>query len=136
MSALDHFLDLVLAPETRKPLLNLFQGVGTADGFDGFFLGMLLAIATNGVRSRSFGCERTFSRSRGLLAFGDCFEKRRTGLGRRRKFFASRTLCGFVSPFFNAELWRCRFEFRLLLFRRDFLSILRGSLDVLANRGS
>ena len=83
LPALDHFLNLVLAPESRKPLLHFFEGVGAADGFNRLVVGVLLAVAVfRRVDSRGVGMQRCLFRRRvggegafgsggRLLAFGD-----------------------------------------------------------------
>src|SRR5262249_57672589 len=82
LPALDDFLDLVLAPEPRKPLLHLFKRVGSTDGFNGFFFGMLLAVAMAGIGGRGVSFQRALRGSGRLFAFGRHFEKRRAYLRR------------------------------------------------------
>src|SRR5262249_54761942 len=76
------FLDLVLAPEPRKPLLHLFKRVSSTDGFNGFFFGMLLAVAMAGIGGRGFRFPRALPGSGRLFALGRPLEKRRAYLGR------------------------------------------------------
>ncbi len=118
LPALDDFLDFVLAPEARHPLLHFFKRVSATDGFDGFVFVVLIAVAVAIGRfgRRAFRGQCTFSGGGRLFAFRDgferCFACFRCSRRRVEVFFRVPMNRRFVGVFFGGEIRRRRFGFR------------------------